>query len=41
MLYLLIILDNSLNSNWYNFYFYFINVTNYTEYYKNIVMTIF
>ena len=31
MLYLFIILNYSLNSNWYNFYFYFINVTNYIE----------
>ena len=36
MLNLFIVLDNSLNSNWYKFYFYFINVTNYIELYKNL-----
>ena len=41
MLHLLIILDNSLNSNWYNLYFYFINETDYTEEYKHFGMITF
>ena len=41
MLYLFIIFDNSLNSNWDDFYFYIINVTNYIEFYTNFGTTIF
>ena len=41
MLDLFIILDNSLNNNWHDFYFYIINVNNFIELYKNIGMTIF
>ena len=41
MLYVFIILDNSFNSNWYNFYYYIINVTNYIEEYKHFDVTIF